>query len=93
MMAKLLEETKDRYKDRFVIIDSPPAHITSEAKFLAQFADAVVFVLMANKTPRKEAQKAIESVGRDKILGIVFNGYNQVRKSYHKYYEKYYKRE
>jgi protein-tyrosine kinase len=93
MMANFLVEAKQRYKDRFIIIDSPPTHITAEAKFLAQYVDAVIFVIMANKTPRKDAQKAIEGLGRDKVLGIVFNGYNQARKSYHKYYEKYYKRE
>jgi len=92
MMAKFLEEAKQRYKDRFIIIDSPPTHITAEAKFLAQYVDGIIFVVMANKTPRKEAQKAIEALGRDKVLGIVFNGYNQARKSYYKYYEKYYKR-
>jgi protein-tyrosine kinase len=93
MMAKFLVDAKQRYKDRFIIIDSPPTHITAEAKFLAQFVDAIIFVIMANKTPRKDAQKAIEGLGRDKVLGVVFNGYNQARKSYHKYYEKYYKRE
>jgi protein-tyrosine kinase len=93
MMAKFLDEAKERYKDRFIIIDSPPTHITAEAKFLVQYADAVLFVVMANKTPRKDAQKAIETIGRDKVLGIVFNGFNQARKSYHKYYEKYYKSE
>ena len=93
MMAKFLAEAKERYKDRFIIIDSPPTHITAEAKFLAQYVDAVIFVVMANKTPRKDALKAMEALGRDKVLGVVFNGYNQARKSYHKYYEKYYKRE
>jgi protein-tyrosine kinase len=92
MMAKFLVDAKQRYKDRFIIIDSPPTHITAEAKFLAQFVDAIIFVIMANKTPRKDAQKAIEGLGRDKVLGVVFNGYNQARKSYHKYYEKYYNR-
>ena len=93
MMATFLEDAKQRYKDRFIIIDSPPTHITAEAKFLAQYVDAVIFVVMANKTPRKDAQKAMEALGKDKVLGIVFNGYNQARKSYHKYYEKYYKSE
>jgi protein-tyrosine kinase len=92
MMAEFLMEAKERYKDRFIIIDSPPTQITAEAKFLAQYADAVLFVVMANKTPRNDAQKAIEAIGRDKVLGIVFNGFNQARKSYHKYYE-YYKSE
>jgi protein-tyrosine kinase len=93
VMGRFLVEAKERYKDRFIIIDSPPTRITAEAKFLAQFVDAVIFVIMANKTPRKDAEKAIEGLGRDKVLGIVFNGYNQARKGYHKYYEKYYKRE
>jgi protein-tyrosine kinase len=93
MMTKFLEEARQRDKNRFIIIDSPPTHITAEAKFLAQFVDAVILVVMANKTPRKDVQKAIDTLGKDKVLGIVFNGYNQARKSYHKYYDKYYKRD
>jgi protein-tyrosine kinase len=92
MMARFLEEAKQRYKDRFIIIDSPPSQITAEAKFLAQFVDGIIFVVLASKTPRKDAQKAIEGLGRDKILGVVFNGYDQARKSYYRYYDKYYKK-
>ena len=51
----------------------------------------VIYVVMANKTPRKDIEKAIDNLGRDKILGIVFNGYEQVRKSYYRYYNRYYK--
>jgi protein-tyrosine kinase len=93
MMSRFLAEAEERYKDRFIIIDSPPTRITAEAKFLVQFVDAVIFVVMANKTPREDARKAIEGLGRDKVVGIVFNGYNQARKSYYKYYDKYYKHE
>jgi protein-tyrosine kinase len=92
MMARFLVEAKERHKDRFIIIDSPPTHITAEVKFLAQFVDAVIFVVMANKTPKRDVQKAIEGLGRDKILGVVFNGYDQPLKHYYKYYDKYYKR-
>jgi protein-tyrosine kinase len=92
MMARFLVEGKERHKDRFIIIDSPPTRITAEVKFLAQFVDAVIFVVMANKTPKRDVQKAIEALGRDKILGIVFNGYDQSLKHYYKYYDKYYKK-
>ena len=91
MMVKFLEEVKERYQDRFVIIDSPPSSVTAETKFLAQHVDGVIYVVMANKTPRKDIEKAIDNIGRDKIIGIVFNGYEQVRKSYHRYYDRYYK--
>ena len=91
MMVKFLDEVKERYQDRFVIIDSPPSNVATEGKFLAQYVDGIIFVVMANKTPRKDIEKAIDNLGRDKILGIVFNGYEQVRKNYHRYYDRYYK--
>jgi protein-tyrosine kinase len=91
MMIKFLEEVKDRYQERFLIIDSPPSTVTAESKFLAQHVDGIIYVVMANKTPRKDIEKAIDNLGRDKILGIVFNGYEQVRKSYYRYYDRYYK--
>jgi protein-tyrosine kinase len=91
MMVRFLEETKRQDKDHFVIIDSPPSNITSEVKFLSKYVDGVLFVVLAQKTPRKEINKAIDNLGRDKFLGIVFNGYNQDQKGYHKYYDQYYK--
>ena len=91
MMVQFLEEVKERYQDRFVIIDSPPSSVTAESKFLAQHVDGIIYVVMANKTPRKDIEKAMDNLGRDKILGIVFNGYEKVRKSYHRYYDRYYK--
>jgi protein-tyrosine kinase len=91
MMLKFLEEVKERHQDRFLIIDSPPSSVTAESKFLAQHVDGIIYVVMANKTPRKDIEKAIDNIGREKILGIVFNGYEQVRKSYYRYYDRYYK--
>ena len=91
MMVKFLEEVKELNQDRFIIIDSPPSSVTAESKFLAQQVDGIIFVVMANKTPRKDIEKAIDNLGREKILGIVFNGYEQVRKSYYRYYDRYYK--
>jgi exopolysaccharide/PEP-CTERM locus tyrosine autokinase len=91
MMVKFIEEVKERYHDSLIIVDSPPSSITAESKFLAQHVDGILYVVMANKTPKKDIEKAIDNLGRDKILGIVFNGYEQVRKSYYRYYDRYYK--
>ena len=91
-MKVFLEELKVHYQDHYIIMDSAPSHITAEAKVLAEYVDGIVLEVMAQKSPRKEIQRAIHNLGREKILGIVFNGYNQVRRSYHKYYDKYYKR-
>jgi exopolysaccharide/PEP-CTERM locus tyrosine autokinase len=89
-MLNFLKEVRERYQDRLIIIDSSPCHITAEAKILAEYVDGIILVVMAQKTPRKTIQRAIDDFRKEKILGIVFNGYNPVRKSYKKYYEKYY---
>jgi exopolysaccharide/PEP-CTERM locus tyrosine autokinase len=91
-MKAFSEVLKEHYQDRFIVIDSAPSHITAEAKVLAEYVDGIVLVVMAQKSPRRDVQRAIHNLGREKILGIVFNGYNQARLSYHKYYDKYYKR-
>jgi capsular exopolysaccharide synthesis family protein len=92
MMATFLDAVKEKFKNWFVVIDSPPCHIMAETRSLIQHVDGIVFVVMANKIPRKDIEKAIDNLGRDKILGIVFNGYEQVRKSYYRYYDRYYKK-
>ena len=89
-MRAFLEEIKQRYKDRFIIIDSAPSHITAEAKVLTEYVDGIVFLVMAGKSPREAIRKSIETLGKEKILGIVFNGYNRAHKRYSKYYKNYY---
>jgi Mrp family chromosome partitioning ATPase len=63
----------------------------AEASVLANYVDGVIFVVRAGKTPRQLIRSSIESLGREKILGIVFNGSNQDQKKYKKYYKNYYK--
>ena len=89
-MRTLLEENERHHKDRFVIIDSTPFHATAEAKVLSEYVDGIIFVTMAQRFQRRDIQKAIENLGKDKILGIVFNGYDQISKRHYKYYNKYY---
>ncbi len=91
MMRDLLEEIKGRYQDRYIIIDSAPSHIMAEVSVLANCVDGIIFVVMARKSSREVINKCIGNLGKDKILGIVFNGYEQAHKVYDRYYEKYYK--
>ena len=89
-MREFLREVRDRYQDRFIIIDAPPSQVAAEANVLAKYVDGIILVVMAQKSPRETIQRAIENLGKQKILGIVFNGYSQSYKSYGKYYKKYY---
>jgi protein-tyrosine kinase len=90
-MKSFLEEIRDRYEDRIIILDTAPSNILAEANVLSNFVDGIVFVIRAEKTPRELVNKAIIGLGKDKILGIVFNGHGQDLKTYGKYYKNYYK--
>jgi protein-tyrosine kinase len=93
MMKDLLVNVKKKSENLFVILDSVPSQVTAEANILANYVDGIVFVIMAKRSPREVVKKSIENLGKDKILGIVFNGYTKAYKSYDRYYKRYYKHE
>lgn len=88
-MRESLKELKARYDDRFIIIDSTPSQIASEANVLSNYVDGIIFVIMAQRSHREVIQKSIADLGKEKILGIIFNGYKNSYKRYNKYYKKY----
>ena len=86
-----IKETKSRYQDRFVILDATPSQLTAETNAIANHVDGVILVIMNGKTPRAAVLQTVENIGRQKILGIVFNGSAQSYKAYDRYYSRYYK--
>jgi capsular exopolysaccharide synthesis family protein len=57
----------------WVIIDTPPVGLLPDANLLAAMVDAALLVVRAGRTPFAVVQKAVEAVGRDRVLGIVLN--------------------
>ena len=89
-MENFLEEVKTRYNDRFIIIDTTPCQATAETNILAKFVDAIIFVVMSQKTPMAAIKNSIQKLEKEKILGIVFNGYQLIHGEYGSYYKDYY---
>ena len=89
-MEEFIKESKDRYQDRFIIIDVPPSQLTAETNVIANHVDGIILVVMNGKTPRAVIRHTIENLGKEKILGIIFNGFAKSYKAYNKYYRKYY---
>ena len=86
-MRRLIHEVKLRYSDRYVIIDTPPPYITSEANALVRQVDGVIIVVRHGKTRKKDIQDIINIYGRDKIIGVVQN-FAEKRAGYgHGYYK------
>ena len=84
-MKQLMKEVKDRYDDRYIIFDSPPAQI-SETLALANFVDGVLLVVKAGDTAKKMVKKTVAVLGRDKILGVILNQCDETPKAYYQYY-------
>jgi exopolysaccharide/PEP-CTERM locus tyrosine autokinase len=95
-MSNLLKETRARYDDRFIVIDSPPPTLTAETSAISRQVDGVLVVVEYGKTPRKMVADLIDIVGKKKVLGIILNKFDLRHSSYHgikkyKKYAKYYK--
>ena len=74
-MIDLVNEISKRYEDRIVLLDSPPIHAASETAVLAQHVDGVVLVVRYGASRREYVKALADVIGRDKILGVVFNAY------------------
>ena len=90
-MSKLLEEVRERYSDRYIIIDSPPPKLTAEANALARQVDGILLIVKYGSTPRDMVSDLIELLGKEKILGVVFNRVDMRLSNYlaYKRYAKY----
>ena len=97
-MTKLLQEVKYRYSDRFIVIDSPPPKLTAESSALSRQVDGVLLVIEYGRTSREMVLDLANTIGKEKIIGIVFNKLDMrfaqyyglgKYKTYSKYYQKY----
>jgi Mrp family chromosome partitioning ATPase len=70
-MKTLLAEAAAAFD--WVIIDTPPVGILTDAKLLGSMVDAALLVVRAGRTPFPLIQQAIESIGRNRIMGVVLN--------------------
>ena len=88
-MSLLVEELVTRYDDRIILFDSPPLHAASETAILAQQVDAVVLVVRSGASRREYVKTLVEAIGRDKIVGVVFNAFtaNMIDTTVFGYYE------
>jgi capsular exopolysaccharide synthesis family protein len=70
-MKLLLEGFAAKYD--WVLIDTPPIGLLSDAQLLVRLAQAVLFVIRAGSTPFPVVDRAINELGRDCIIGTVLN--------------------
>lgn len=92
-MCNLVAELKNRYPDRYVIIDTPPVLLFAETKVLSGLADGVIFVVREGLAPLEHILEALDLLKDEQLLGVVYNdagpeGLNGTY-PYHSYYHRY----
>ena len=74
-MGRLLHDAAASFD--WVIVDTPPVGLLTDAKLLGEMADGVLLVIRAGATPYELVQRAVEALGRDRLLGVVMNCTNE----------------
>jgi exopolysaccharide/PEP-CTERM locus tyrosine autokinase len=72
-MHSLIKELKQRYMDRYVIIDTPPILAYAEAISIGSAVDGVIFVVQERGPQKKLVENALSQIKNLNILGIVLN--------------------
>jgi protein-tyrosine kinase len=70
-MQRLLVEASTAFD--WVIIDSSPVGMLPDAHLLSTIVDSIVLVVRAGAAPYPVVQRAAESLGPDRIIGVVLN--------------------
>jgi len=70
-MRRLIEEARDTFE--WVIIDTPPLVLLPDANLLASMVDGAVLVIKAAATSHEFTRRAVEAIGKARILGVVLN--------------------
>jgi capsular exopolysaccharide synthesis family protein len=72
-LEQFFKEVKSQEQYKYIIVDSSPILLASESGALIKHIDTAVLVVHARKTAKDTVSHAIEILGKDNILGCVFN--------------------
>ncbi len=81
---QLLHEAAKNYQ--YVILDAPPVVPVSDCRVIRRFVDYFLMVVAAHRTPRPMLEEALDLIGPEKLLGLIFNRGDLMPRRYYGYY-------
>ncbi|OGP22181.1 MAG: polysaccharide biosynthesis protein [Deltaproteobacteria bacterium GWA2_55_10] len=84
-MKDFLAGIKERYPDRYIIIDTPPILPFAETRAMSALVDGVIFVIKERAAALKEVQEAL-GLFNGNMLGVVYNGVSPEQLKSNHYY-------
>ena len=70
-MKRLVHQARSAFD--WVVIDTPPVTLLPDANLLAACVDGVLLVVRAGKAPFQLVKRTVDTLGHDRILGVVMN--------------------
>jgi protein-tyrosine kinase len=87
-MRRLIEEARETFA--WVVVDTPPVGLLTDANLLAAMVDGAVLVVKAGETSHDQVRRAIDALGPGKLLGVVLNRVTERSMKYGYDYSRYY---
>ena len=75
-LKRVFDEASRRFD--WVIVDSSPLGVVADAGLLADLTDGVLMVIRTGQTQHGMVTRTVETLGRDRIIGVVMNGLSGV---------------
>lgn len=72
-MRALVTELKERYPDRFVLLDTPPTLPYADLQTLGELVDDILFVCREGYSSLKQIEQGLAALSDYSLLGIVCN--------------------
>ena len=96
LSSKKMNDIVNKFKEvyDYIIIDSPPVNVVTDACIISQLSGGIVVVLRSNVAHYDDFKKTVENVdiARGKIVGVVINGVDDNTVKYGKKYKYGYKK-
>ncbi len=70
-MRRVIDEARESFD--WIIVDTPPVGLLTDANLLAAMVDGAILVVQAGSTPYDRVKRAVEAIGSDRMLGVVLN--------------------
>ncbi len=83
-MQQLLKDIKNRYRNRYIIIDTTPVLTTADSIALAPHVDGVLFVVRERMVPKKDVLQALSLLKGANLLGVILNCDDDQTDSYYR---------
>jgi exopolysaccharide/PEP-CTERM locus tyrosine autokinase len=84
-MSDFVSELNDRFARTIILFDTSPLLETNESQVLLRLAGQVLFVVAASKAPQPAVQEAVDLLGEDAVVNVIFNRVRSLLKQKYRY--------